>query len=512
MRLETLDAGMLDSALVANLPVAWIRERKMLPIRLSDGGIGLLISDPSRVDDIQAVSLAIGVTPSVILADPDLILDAIEQCYVLDSQTPSGLLESLDPKVWMTNGPADPESAAQRGDLLERSESTPVAQLTNLILLEAVKQGASDIHLEPYASRLTIRYRIDGVLHERASPPKHLEQALVSRIKVMARMDIAERRLPQDGMAQVRVGERAIDIRVSTVPVADGERVVLRLLNRANAFLSLEALGMDPTLLRQFNHLVRRPNGMLIVSGPTGSGKTTTLYAALGAMNARRQNILTIEEPVEYRLPGIGQIQVQPKIGLSFASGLRHILRQDPDVVLVGEVRDLETAEIAVRASLTGHMVLTTLHTNDAPAAIMRLVDMGVEAYLLASCLRGVLGQRLIRRLCSSCCIEATLSTISKQARLPVVLCNALRDQPFRRASREGCDQCLEGFSGRVGIFELMPCDTYLSEAIHAGKLDANGLRTVAMRSGMTDLLSDGLKKVRSGLIDPADLTGVIMK
>lgn len=504
---QNIPSSMLEPDLIENLPVAWLRKQRILPVRLPDGAVGVLTADPSRHGDIQSVSLAVGGAPKVVAVSPETVLDAIARCCERQPQTPSGLLESLG----ATDNTVAPvgDTAGQGGDLLERAGGAPAAQLCDLILLEAVKQGASDIHFEPCAERLAVRYRIDGILYERASPPKHLEQALVSRIKVMARMDIAERRLPQDGMAQVRVGERAIDIRVSSVPVADGERVVLRLLNRANAFLSLRALGMEPEVLADFNRLAGRPNGMLVVSGPTGSGKTTTLYAALGEMDAKRRNILTIEDPVEYRLAGIGQIQAQPKIGLSFATGLRHILRQDPDVILVGETRDLETAEIAVRASLTGHMVFTTLHTNDAPAAIMRLADMGVEPYLLASCLRGVLGQRLARRLCPKCHLAGDYRRLRDRVKLPPSWHQTLSVKPFMEADPRGCEACIEGFSGRVGIFELMQCDRDLATVIHSGNLDAAALREIAANNGMASLLDDGLQKIVAGLADPAEVAGV---
>jgi general secretion pathway protein E len=323
-----------------------------------------------------------------------------------------------------------------------------------------------------------------------------LEDALVSRLKVMGRMDIAERRLPQDGMARVHVGEREIDVRVSTVPVAEGERVVLRLLDQQAALLPLDSLGMNTTVRDGVQALLSAPHGMIVVSGPTGAGKTTTLYAALGQLDASRRNIMTIEDPIEYQLSDIGQIQVKPKIGLTFAQGLRHILRQDPDIVLVGETRDRETADIAVRASLTGHLVFTTLHTNEATGTISRLVDMGVEPYLLASCLRGAMAQRLVRRLCPHCRRETSVD--EKRAReLGVELAAAVAGKPV--CEPVACDQCLEGYSGRVGVFELLQVNGDLRDAIRRGSAGLNEMRALAMAAGMRPLVADAVDRVLAG-------------
>lgn len=496
--------GMLDPSLTRAIPVSWARSRMVLPARR--GGENLLLcADPANPADEQYVSLATGESFRAVVTDPAVLLEAIERCYYRRDDSPGRLIDAMQP----TGTPEEPGPTG--GDLLEISESAPVTRLVNLILLEAVKQNASDIHFEPFASTLILRYRIDGILYDRASPPKSMEPALLSRLKVMARLDIAERRLPQDGMAQVRVGGRAIDIRVSTAPVADGERMVLRLLNREQALHSPASLGMDAETLRAFQRLAGMPNGMLIVSGPTGSGKTTTLYAALSGLNAERSNILTIEDPVEYRLPRIGQIQVKPKIGLTFAMGLRHILRQDPDVIMVGEMRDLETAEIAVRASLTGHRVFTTLHTNDAPAAIMRLVDMGIEPYLLASCLRGVIGQRLVRRLCPECRRETHWGPTRERHGPDAELLRRLeRADSFYEADPRGCPACLEGYKGRTGLFELMVCTRALGDAVHRGRLDAAALREVARGEGMRSLVDDGVDKIVAGVSDVNEVLGAL--
>jgi len=486
---ESVDADLLDPSLIADLPVEWARTNCMLPVRMG-GESCVLTADLSQVNEQEYLALLLGHPLRPVLAPREAILRGIEQCYYSKDDSAEAFIEDLEPS-------AEDGVAAVSGadDLLQVAEKAPVTQLVNLILLEAVKQSASDIHFEPFEDRLRVRYRIDGVLYERASPPKHLEDALVSRLKVMARMDIAEKRLPQDGMTRVRVGEREIDIRVSTIPVAEGERVVLRLLDRESALLPLSSLGMTDTVLDGFEAVLGESNGIVVVSGPTGSGKTTTLYAALGQLDESRRNILTIEDPIEYRLTNIGQIQVKPKIGLTFANGLRHILRQDPDVVLVGETRDVETAEISLRASLTGHLVFTTLHTNDAPSAVLRLLDMGVEPYLLAACLRSALAQRLVRQLCPECRKETVL-TEEAVAPLGAAGTGLVGKKAWEAA---GCPACLEGYRGRSGLFELMLVDEEVADIVRSGKISPGELRTCAERRGMRSLLADGAARVLEG-------------
>jgi len=374
------------------------------------------------------------------------------------------------------------------------ADQAPVSQFVNLLMLDAVKRRASDIHFEPSENRLGIRFRIDGVLYDEPSPPKSMEASLVSRRKVMGRLDIAEKRLPQDGMARVRVGEQEINIRISTIPAAEGERVVLRLLNRETALVPLAHLGMPNHVLEPFHALLRQPNGIVLVTGPTGSGKTTTLYAALNELDTDRMNVMTIEDPVEYRLPNIGQIQVKPKIGLTFAHGLRSVLRQDPDVILVGEIRDQETAEICVRSSMTGHLVFSTLHTNNAVSAVNRMRDMGTPPYLLAASLRACLAQRLLRKLCTACRTPVTLTAGDVEglgaAGQPLLGTNAFR--------AKGCDQCLGGYDGRTGIFELMVVTPPMRESIRSGA-SQDELARQASESGMLSLIEDGVRKVQAG-------------
>lgn len=479
---------LLDATLIAGIPVEWARAHAVLPIR-RDGELCLLTDDPSNLRKQEDVALALGAELRPVAAPRAVILNCIERCYFSRKGTAADFLRGLGRE----SGGVDEESRSD--DLLKSAEDAPVTQLVNLILLEALKARASDIHVEPFDSRLRVRYRVDGVLYEQASPPKRLERALVSRMKVMAHLDIAEKRLPQDGSARVRVGEREIDVRVSTIPVGEGERVVLRLLNRESSVLPLAALGMPEGVQRTWESLLREAHGLMIVCGPTGSGKTTTLYGSIRQLDTKGRNVLTIEDPVEYQLPDIGQMQVKPKIGLTFAGGLRHILRQDPDVILVGETRDNETAEIAVRASLTGHLVFTTLHTNDAAGAMIRMMDMGVEPYLLAAALRGVLAQRLVRKLCPSCRRPARV----REEEL-VLLGAAGRTLAGRTVYEPaGCPECLAGYRGRIGIFELLVVDEVMQEAMRAGKLAGRQLQVSPGEGARRTLLDDGLAKVLEG-------------
>ncbi|MCX7591066.1 MAG: ATPase, T2SS/T4P/T4SS family [Kiritimatiellae bacterium] len=493
---------MLDPTLVAKVPVEWSRANSLLPVRFGEH-VGVLTADPAKVSQQEDLSMLIGYELRPIVAPREVIARCIERCYFRRDHSPGRFLSELAPKKEET---APVTAEVRSDDLLSAAEKTPVTQLVNLILLEAVKRRASDIHFEPFEAGLRVRYRIDGVLYEQPSPPRHLEDALVSRIKVMARMDIAEKRLPQDGMVRAHVGEREIDMRVSTVPVAEGERVVLRLLDRDAALLPLTSLGMPADTLERFEVLLRQRDGLVVVCGPTGSGKTTTLYAALGRLDATRKNILTIEDPIEYQLPNIGQIQVKPKIGLTFASGLRHILRQDPDIILVGETRDLETADIAIRASLTGHLVFTTLHTNDAPGTVVRLLDMGVEPYLLAACLRGALAQRLVRVLCREC-RRTTVADAAMVKGLGAVGESLVGRQVWEPV---GCGACLEGYRGRTGIFELMACEGEMQELIRSGRMAAAELRARAEQKGMRSLVAEGLNRVVEGTTSIAELLSVV--
>ena len=372
-------------------------------------------------------------------------------------------------------------------DLLEAADDAPIIRMLNALLTQGVRDGASDIHIEPYERSSAVRFRVDGTLREVVQPNKALHAALISRLKIMAELDISEKRLPQDGRISLRLGTRAIDVRVSTLPGAHGERAVLRLLDKTEARFSLEALGMSGEVLQGFDRLIRQPHGIVLVTGPTGSGKTTTLYASLARMDTATTNVLTVEDPIEYELPGIGQTQVNAKIDLSFAKALRAILRQDPDVIMIGEIRDYETAQIAIQASLTGHLVLATLHTNDAPSAVTRLIDMGVEPFLLSSSLLGVLAQRLVRQLCTAC----------------------RRQDAQGLWHAVGCPACGHtGYKGRTGVYELMTADDAVGALIHNRAAESE-LTAAALRGGLRPMREDGQRLVAEGVTSAEEVLRV---
>jgi len=372
-------------------------------------------------------------------------------------------------------------------DLLEAANDAPIIRMLNALLTQAAKDGASDIHIEPYERNSSVRFRVDGSLREVVQPNRALHAALISRLKIMAELDIAEKRLPQDGRISLRIGGRAIDVRVSTLPSAHGERAVLRLLDKGDSKFTLESLGMGGDVLAGFNKLVQQPHGIVLVTGPTGSGKTTTLYAALQTLETATTNVLTVEDPIEYELAGIGQTQVNPKIDLDFAKALRAILRQDPDVIMIGEIRDFETAQIAIQASLTGHLVLATVHTNDAPSLVTRLIDMGIEPYLLSSSLLGVLAQRLVRKLCSSC------KRVDGRGRYHPV----------------GCAECgMTGYRGRTGVYELMTVDEKISGLIHNRAAESQ-LFVAAEAAGLRSMRDDGERLVEQGITSAEEVMRV---
>jgi len=372
-------------------------------------------------------------------------------------------------------------------DLLEAADDAPIIRMLNALLTQAAKDGASDIHIEPYERSSSVRFRVDGSLREVVQPNRALHAALISRLKIMAELDIAEKRLPQDGRISLRIGGRAIDVRVSTLPSAHGERAVLRLLDKTESKFTLEGLGMSGDVLSAFKRLARQPHGIVLVTGPTGSGKTTSLYASLQTLDTGTTNVLTVEDPIEYELPGIGQTQVNAKIDLTFAKALRAILRQDPDVIMIGEIRDYETAQIAIQASLTGHLVLATLHTNDAPSAVTRLIDMGVEPFLLSSSLLGVLAQRLVRKLCLEC----------------------RRQDAHGRWHPVGCPACAQtGYKGRTGVYELMQADEGVRDLIHRQAAEAE-IKTAAERAGLRSMREDGERLINAGITSEEEVLRV---
>jgi general secretion pathway protein E len=466
--------------LLAPLPMQYARRHLVLPLGPARGPLTVALADPlalAPLDDLRFVYER-PVRPLVVPAAAlrDAIARAYEAAAHDEAAAPAVLRAELDGRLEL--GDVGLDAFVERPDLLDADDEAPVVRLVNALLADATKARASDIHIEPYERSLAVRFRIDGVLHDVLAPPVRLAAALASRVKVMAGLDVAERRLPQDGRLAVRMAGRDVDVRVSIVPTAFGERVALRLLDRTDAGLALEELGLTPALVARVAPLLRRTHGIVLVTGPTGSGKTTTLYAALRRVSDGSRNVMTIEDPIEYQLPGIAQMQVHPRIGLGFATGLRAILRQDPDVILVGEIRDRETVEIALQAALTGHLVLATLHTNDAPSAMTRLLDMGVEPYLIASSVVAVLAQRLVRRTCAAC-------------------------------AGAGCAACRRtGFHGRTGIHELLVVDDAVRARIMSAA-DASTIRREALAAGMVGLRDDGLAKARAGITSEAEVVRV---
>jgi len=485
------DPGNSDPAPAELLPLPFLRARLILPVAVSNGTITVAMADPLDADAREAVSRATGKRVDVLAGTEEEIREAIEKAYGDSSSSMDRIVEAV------SDEPAEAVSGDERVEqLIGVASEAPIIRLVNFILARAIEREASDIHLEPYEKSLRVRYRIDGVLEDVEAPPRRLQTAVVSRIKIMARLNIAENRLPQDGRVKLRVGGQEIDFRVSTVPTLYGESVVIRILDQASVPLNMETLGFSPDTLGAFRPMVSMPYGMVLVTGPTGSGKTTTLYAALQEIRTRERKVITIEDPVEYQIPGAIQIQVKPQIGLTFASGLRSIVRQDPDVILVGEIRDRETAEIAIHSALTGHMVLSTLHTNDAAGAVTRLLEMGVEEYLLPSCLMGVLAQRLVRTVCGKCSVPREVSPALREDVLRET--GSFPDGDLRIG--RGCESCGgTGYRGRAGIFELLPVTEGVKELI-LSRADAGAIRAKAIAEGMRLLREDGWEKVRRGI------------
>jgi type II secretion system protein E len=466
----------------------YLRQSVACPIAIEGTTVTVATADPTDPLLLDELQQTLPLTIRLCVAPAPAILEAIERAYGA-----STALQKIVEGMGTADRQGDPEDDV--GHLRDMAFEAPVVRLVNLLLEGALAADASDIHIEPFEDSLRVRYRVDGLLYDQEAPPRRLQAALTSRIKIMAEMNIAERRLPQDGRIRVTAaGGRRVDIRVSTVPTIHGESIVMRLLDRSSVFLPFDRLGFAPAAARGFETLIHRPHGIVLVTGPTGSGKTTTLYAALDKINRPDLKIITVEDPVEYQLKGINQIPVRPKIGLSFASGLRHIVRQDPDVIMVGEIRDLETAEIAIQAALTGHLVFSTLHTNDAPGAVTRLQDMGCEPYLVSSVLSGVLAQRLVRRICPACRAPdhpdpATLLALGVTDAAGVELFHG-----------KGCDDCRgTGYRGRTGIYELFRI-TEDARSLIVRKAPAGEIRRLAMAQGMVTLREDAWAKACAGL------------
>ncbi|NWF51609.1 MAG: type II secretion system ATPase GspE [Nitrospirae bacterium] len=468
----------------------FIRENRVIPLELKNSILKVLMANPGDKATIDALSVATSADIIVYSTDLEVLDEYISKFYGQESQNINRIIEDIGERGLEFLR----EEEEDIGYLKDLASEAPIIKLVNLFITRAVESRASDVHIEPFEDELKIRYRIDGVLHDVETAPKKLQAAIVSRIKIMAKMNIAERRLPQDGRIRLKIGEKEIDIRVSTIPVLYGESVVMRLLDKEGIVIDLDLLGFSQQTLFAFNQLIKKPNGIILVTGPTGSGKTTTLYGALQKINSPDKKIITVEDPVEYQLKGVNQIQVKPQIGLNFANTLRHIVRQDPDIIMIGEIRDLETAEIAIQSALTGHLVFSTLHTNDAPSAITRLLDMGVENFLLSSTIRGILAQRLVRVICPSC-KEMDPSTADKEE---LDILGIGSDSPLFRGRR--CEKCaFTGYYGRTGIFELLVVIDDIRKLI-LKKADSNQIREMARRHGMKALLEDGSIKVKTGI------------
>jgi general secretion pathway protein E len=428
----------------------------------------------------------------VVLSSEREVVRAINRFYEQSADTPEEMIQSMDAE----SSDRILHELEETADLLDISDEAPVIKLVNLILFQAVKERASDIHIEPFQKELKVRYRIDGILYQRLDPPKRYQSAMVSRLKVMAKLDIAEKRLPQDGRIPIKIADKDIDIRVSIIPTTFGERVVLRLLDKQSLLLGMGEIGLSPDKHQTLQDLISRSNGILLVTGPTGSGKTTTLYAALSQINSPDKNIITIEDPVEYQLLGIGQIQVNPKIGLTFAHGLRSVLRHDPDVILVGEIRDAETAEIAIQAALTGHLVFSTLHTNNAASAATRLVDMEIEPFLVASVVRAIVAQRLIRVICSEC----KEGYVPEPEMLKEVGITPEQLKGGKVYRGKGCPACSgTGYRGRTGIYEILLVSETIRQLIMK-KADSVSIGRQAVEEGMKTLREDGARKITEGI------------
>lgn len=497
---QDLSSFRISKDRLKQVPYSFAKRHVILPVKEEEGVVYIAVSDPLNIEPLEELRLMLDSPIKAVYSPKEAILSAINDLYNREHGAASELIANLAGEEGKGEGDVEVY------DLLDDThQQAPIVKLLNLILTEAIQQGASDIHFEPYEDRLRVRYRIDGVLQNRHSPAQEFQTQLLTRVKVMSKLDIAEHRLPQDGRIKLKMGRREIDFRVSTVPVAGGERIVLRILDKGNVILGLDKIGMLPLTFEEFKRLIALPEGIVLVTGPTGSGKTTTLYSAICEMYNDETNIMTIEDPVEYNLKGIAQIGVQPKIKLTFATGLRHILRQDPDVIMIGEIRDGETAEIAIQASLTGHLVLSTLHTNDAPSAVTRLVDMGVEPYLLSSTVVGVLAQRLVRRICSEC--KKTYQPTDRELQSIGLERQMLYQGVLYQG--EGCSACFgSGYKGRHGIYELMVINNALKKQIVKSP-DAVEMRRIALETGMSSLLVHGCDLVRQGITTAAEVLRV---
>ena len=480
-----------EPVVVENLSEKMMKQSKFVPLEMGKGFLRVAMADPEDFYTIDTLRLASGLKIDVCQGREGDILEVVERLYGMGSQSLETIIEEADKDVYdiSTEGTEDADH------LRDLASEAPIIRLVNRLILNAVELRASDIHFEPFESEFKARYRIDGVLHDAESPPQRLQAAIISRVKIMAKLDIAERRLPQDGRIKLKIADKEIDFRISTIPTLFGESLVMRILDRDTLILDLEKLGFPEDIFEQYTELVSQPYGMVLVTGPTGSGKTSTLYTTLEKINSPENKIITLEEPVEYQLSGVNQIQVNPKIGMTFANGLRSIVRQDPDIILVGEIRDRETAEIAIQSALTGHLLFSTLHTNDAAGAITRLLDMGVESFLLSSTLLGVLAQRLVRVICLYC-----KEPIRPEGKLLSSMDIGLDTSGIEFFAGRGCEECrYTGFRGRTAIFEYLPVDDAIRKEI-TNRSSTERIKDVALEKGLITLRQDGWRKVEKGV------------
>jgi len=489
--IKKIDEKMVDPDLLAKIPFRFLKENSIIPIKEAEQ-LTIIIANPTNFQSIDELKILLAEPATTAVSTAKAIHETINRFYPLEGT--KEMIEELGAGEELEEEAVEFGEIDER-DLLGMAHEAPIIKMVNHILFQAVKQDASDIHIEPLEKELSVRYRIDGVLHPAFSPPKRIQAALVSRIKIMANLNIAEKRKPQDGRIQIKVAGKEIDIRVSVLPTIFGEKIVMRLLDKSRGFIPIEELGFSTRDYNIVLHSISLPNGILMVTGPTGSGKTTTLYAILNRLNKPEVSIVTVEDPVEYQMNGIAQVQVNEKAGVTFASALRSILRQDPDIIMVGETRDQETAQIAIQASLTGHLVLTTLHTNNAPASITRLLDMGTEPFLIASSVTCIMAQRLVRKLCPKCKKAYKPDT----AMLKSIGLTIKEAQKITFYKAVGCPECTNGYKGRLPIFEVMPMTPEIAR-LTIEKADANKIRQAAIKEGMTLLLQDGIEKIKEGL------------
>lgn len=489
-----LDDINIEPTIVVLIPEEMARRHQLIAIDKDEKKLTVAMANPLDVFAHDELKIRLGYDIDSVLSYGEDIDKALDEVFGVTDEWDQviGKIENMQVTVLK-----EEEKEAADISTITESDEAPVIALVNLIILRAVKEKASDIHIEPFGEdTLKVRYRIDGILHDVMSLPRNLQLAVISRIKIMSDLDIAERRLPQDGRIQVNVTGRKINIRVSILPAVTGENAVLRILDPSSILLKLDSLGFSPDILPNFLSLIKKPNGIILVTGPTGSGKSTTLYTTLNLLNSTEKKIMTIEDPVEYKLKGISQVQAKPKIGLTFAAGLRSFLRQDPDIMLVGEIRDRETAEIAVQAALTGHIVLSTLHTNDAPSSVIRLIDMGIEPFLISSSVIGVIAQRLIRKICPKCKKGIKITTDMKK----ILDEYEISSNEITLYKGEGCPYCKDtGYKGRVAIFELMIITENIRDLI-TQNVSTGKIREAAVKEGMCLLKIDGIKKVCEGI------------